>query len=287
MRKVLILGSTGLIGHQVYSYLNKFNHFQLSNLSYRNKLNENTILLDAKDVDSLVNQIKVLKPDFIVNCIGVLIKQSNDNPESAIFLNAYLPHVLSRLSSSLDAKFIHMSTDCVFSGYKKGFYTENDYKDGKDIYAKTKGLGEINNGSHLTIRTSVVGPELKINGGELFNWFMTQPDKKVNGYINVKWSGVSSIELAKAVKWAIENEITGLYHVTNNQTISKYELLELFKKYTNKKIQITPFGDFENDKTFVDTRGQIDYEIPSYNRMIFEMVQYISENKSLYPQYQI
>tara|TARA_B110000008_G_scaffold273845_2_gene308738 strand:+ start:123 stop:1001 length:879 start_codon:yes stop_codon:yes gene_type:complete len=282
--KVLILGSTGLIGHQVYNYLELNSDYLLSNISFRKKLNKLTILQDALDIEGLVNQINIINPTVIVNCIGTLISQSNKDPVRAIFLNSYLPHKLKRIANQIDAKLIHMSTDCVFSGDKKEPYNEMDFKDGRDIYAKTKDLGEIVSKKHLTLRTSVVGPELKVDGGELFNWFMSQKHS-VKGFSNAIWSGITSIELAKAVMWSIDNNIKGLYHLTNNKSISKYELLKLFKKYTQKKIEIISVDTNATNKSFIDTRGLINYEIPSYEVMISDLTKSISKNKSLYPHY--
>ena len=179
---------------------------------------------------------------------------------------------------------INISTDCVLSGDNQNQYIELDYKDGKDIYAKTKGLGEVINDKDLTIRTSVVGPELKSDGKELFNWFMRQ-NGTINGYTKRIWSGISTLELSKGVKWSIDNNITGLYHLTNNKTISKYELLNLFKKYTNKVININPASGLIIDKSFKDTRKIMNYSIPSYEKMIYEMTKYICENSNLYPHY--
>lgn len=283
-KKVLVLGSTGLIGHQVYNYLKSKSDYELSNVSYRKKLQDDTILLDVRDEKKLVDTIKRIKPQYIINCIGILISGANANSENAIFINAYMPHLLARLADEIGAKFIHISTDCVFSGNKKEPYIETDEKDGKDTYAKTKGLGEIINDKHLTLRTSVVGPELKSDGEELFHWFMTQSGK-INGFKKAIWSGVTTLELAKAVHWTIENEITGLYHVTNNKSINKNDLLNLFKKYTKKEIEIIAVDGKEVDKSFIDTRKEMNYSIPDYDEMIEEMIELINYNPNLYAQY--
>jgi len=284
--KVLVLGSTGLIGHQVYNYLKKNSDYDLSNISYRNKLQEDTILLDIREETKFLDTVEKIKPNIIINCIGILINGSNKDPENAIFINAYMPHRLMRLADSINAKLIHISTDCVFSGNKKEPYLELDEKDGKDIYAKTKGLGEIINNEHLTLRTSVVGPELKTNGEELFHWFMNQSGT-INGFTKAIWSGVTTIELAKAVMWAIDNKTTGLYHITNNQPINKYDLLLLFKKHTQKNIEVLSVEGRNVDKSFIDTRKLINYSIPSYDEMIRDMVQLIIDNQALYDQYEI
>jgi len=283
-KKVLVLGSTGLIGHQVYNYLKSKSDYELSNVSYRKKLQDDTILLDVRNEKKLVDTIKKIKPQYIINCIGVLINGANANPENAIFINAYMPHRLARLADEIGAKLIHISTDCVFSGNKNEPYIETDEKDGKDTYAKTKGLGEIINDKHLTLRTSVVGPELKSDGEELFHWFMTQSGS-INGFKKAIWSGVTTLELAKAVHWAIENEITGLYHVTNNKSINKNDLLNLFKKYTKKDIEIVAIDGKAVDKSFIDTRQGMNYSIPDYDEMIEKLVNLINTNRELYAQY--
>jgi len=284
--RVLILGSTGLIGHQVHNYLKSSGGYELHNIAYRNKLQKNTTLLDARDESKLIKHIVSIKPQYIVNCIGILIDGSNKDPENAIFLNAYIPHRLARLADEIDAKLIHISTDCVFSGDKKEPYIETDEKDGRGVYAKSKGVGEIVNNKHLTLRTSVVGPELKTDGEELFHWFMNQQGE-ISGFTKAIWSGVTTIELAKAVKWSIDNDITGLYHVTNNTLISKYELLKLFKKHTKKDINIKPADENNNDKSFIDTRLFMNYKIPSYDEMISDMASLIVNNRSLYSQYKV
>jgi dTDP-4-dehydrorhamnose reductase len=219
-----------------------------------------------------------------VNCIGILIKGATEDPENAIYINSYMPHMLMKLADEINCKLIHISTDCVFSGDKISPYKELDFKDGKDTYAKTKGLGEIINNKHLTLRTSVIGPELKTNGEELFHWFMSQ-NKEIRGYTKAIWSGVTTLILAKAVNWAIENEITGLYHVTNNNSIDKYTLLNLIKKYTKKDISIIPFDKKVLNKSFIDTRKELDFVIPDFEIMIEEMIDFIHQNGVLYKQY--
>ena len=284
--KVLVLGSAGLIGHQVYNYLKDSDNYELHNISYQNKIQDDTVLLDARNEQVFIDKITSISPKYIVNCVGILIDGSNADPENSIFLNSYMPHRLTRLADKINAKLIHISTDCVFSGDKKEPYIETDEKDGRGVYAKTKGLGEIISDKHLTLRTSVVGPELKNDGEELFHWFMGQSGE-IPGYKKAIWSGVTTTELAKAVKWSIDHHITGLYHVTNNSSISKYGLLQLFQKYTKKDINIKPFSGKDANKSFIDTRLLMDYKIPSYDQMIFDMVSLIADNRPLYSQYKV
>jgi len=285
-KKVLILGSSGLIGHQAYNYLKDNSDFSLSNISYRRKLNSETILLDARNEQNFFDHIRRIQPNYIVNCIGVLISEAKQDSDSAISLNTHLPHSLKELANKINAKLIHMSTDCVFSGNKNSPYLETDERDGQDVYAKTKGLGEVISENHLTIRTSVVGPEL-INGSKsLFDWFMSQSGV-IEGFTKTIWSGVTTIELAKAIKWFIDNNTTGLYHLTNGIPVNKYNLLHLFKNYTNKNIEIRKVEGLATNKSFIDTRKEINYLLPTYNQMISDMVTLIKNNRILYGHYNL
>jgi dTDP-4-dehydrorhamnose reductase len=278
-KKILVLGSTGMLGHQVVNYFLNFDNYDVIDIAFRSKLREKTIISDVTNKTTFEKIVIELKPDFIVNCIGILIHGS-DNVENAIYLNAYLPHQLKKISKSIGAKLIHISTDCVFSG-DKGGYIESDVKDGKGVYSQTKILGEIEDDTNLTLRTSIIGPELKNKGEGIFHWFMGQSDE-ISGFTKAIWSGVTTIELAKAIKWAINKEITGLYHVTNGSSISKYELLQLFQKYTEKEISVGFAEGRISNKSFVDTRKLMDYDIPDYETMIKEMVKNIKSN-NIYP----
>ncbi|HZJ37220.1 MAG TPA: SDR family oxidoreductase [Gillisia sp.] len=284
-KKVLILGSTGMLGHQVYYHFKKEGNFEVINVSYRNKLTPETIILDLNNKFAMEKLLKEQNPDFIVNCVGVLIKGANDNPANAIYLNAYLPHLLARICDEINAKLIHISTDCVFSG-EKGSYIESDEKDGNDIYAKTKALGEVQNTDHLTLRTSIIGPELKENGEGLFHWFMKQQGE-TNGFTKALWSGVTTSELAKVIEQAIKQDLKGLYHVTNGQPINKYELLQLFKKATGKDIDVHSVEGKKADKSFIDTRKELQIEVSTYPVMINQMVDFMRNHKDLYKDYSI
>ena len=284
--KVLILGSSGLLGHQIYNYLQDNSDFNLSNISYTRKLNNETILLDARKEKYFFDQIINIQPNYIVNCIGVLINKAKQDPKRAMSLNALLPHKLEKLANNINAKLIHISTDCVFSGNKQSPYHETDEKDGSDTYAKTKSLGEIYSKNHLTIRTSAIGPEIINGSGELFHWFMNQSGV-IEGFTKAIWSGVTTIELAKAVKWFINNNTIGLYHLTNGIPIKKYDLLHLFKKYTNNNIEIVKVDGIVSDKSFVDTRQEINYQLPTYDEMIRDMVALTKNKRTLYSHYNI
>jgi dTDP-4-dehydrorhamnose reductase len=280
MRKVLVLGSTGMLGHQVVSRLTQNPDFQVFDLSFRNKFREETIICDVTDFKKLGQEIEDIRPNFIVNCIGILIKGSNDNPKNSIIINAYLPHFLTGEGDKIGAKVIHISTDCVFSG-KKGGYQESDFRDADDVYGRGKALGEVNSEKHLTLRTSIIGPELKKNGEGLFHWFMMQ-NGKVNGFSEAFWGGVTTLQLAKSIEVAIYNNLSGLLHVSNGEKISKLEILELFKKIWKKNdVEIQKMESKVIDKSLQSSKS-FDFYIPSYERMLTELYEWMLQNQGIY-----
>lgn len=279
-KKILLFGATGMAGHVVYHYLNTLGKYEITNVVFRNKLNEESIVLDVTDKNAVADVIYVIKPDYIINCIGVLIKGSKEHPDNAIFINAYFPHLLKKISDEVHAKLIHVSTDCVFSG-KKGNYTELDFRDADDIYGRSKALGEIINDKDLTIRTSIIGPELKKDGEGLFHWFMHQTGD-INGYKTAIWGGVTTLELAKAIDVAIIQKKTGLIQLSNGIGISKYDLLHLFQEIWEKgDVRILPYNGNGVDKSIAKSI-LFEYEVPSYHKMLQEMHEWMREYYFLY-----
>ena len=277
-KKILILGSHGMIGHQIFYHLNLTDCFELYNSSFSHSLNRQTILSDLTERSSVELLIKELRPDLVINCSGLLIEDCEFNSKDAILLNAYLPNLLVALCNKFNSKLIQISTDCVFSG-KNPPYSENSIKEGESIYSKTKALGEIDTTNHLTIRTSVIGPDLKPNGKELFSWFMRQ-EKEIEGYNKSIWSGVSSIQLGKSIKEFIDQDISGIYNLTSNESISKYELLVLLNHATKKGLNIRETEGVMTNKTLLDNRSLLSSKTPSYEEMILEMVVFIKSSPS-------
>jgi len=146
-------------------------------------------------------------------------------------------------------------------------------------------LGEIENDKDLTFRNSIVGPDLNKNGIGLFNWFMQQ-EEKINGYTKAIWTGVSTITLARAMKKAIEENLTGLYHLVNNKRVSKYELLNLFNKYLkDDRITILQDDKLQIDKSLLNRRKDFSFKVPSYEEMVFEIKEWILNHQDLYQHY--
>ncbi len=283
-KKILVLGSTGMAGHMMTTYFEENGTCDVFNLAHKKKFNERTYLLDVTDFVKFETYLDEEDFDIIINCIGILNQYADASKDKVILINSYLPHFLEEKFRDSPTKIIHISTDCVFSG-KTGFYTEKSFRDGDSYYDRTKAIGEIIDYKNLTIRTSIIGPDINYDGIGLFNWFMKSKGK-INGYANAIWTGVTTIELAKAVEKAIAKDISGLYHLVNGKSINKYELLLLFQDIFSKNdVNIAKYDNEPIDKSLINTRHDFDYKVPDYKVMISEMREWILSHSNFYPHY--
>lgn len=285
MKKILVLGASGMAGHVVYTYLTENSTHQIIGTTNSTSFGDDTIELDIFNIEKLESTLKQYQPDVVINCVGMLIRGSKQYPDKTIYCNAYFPHLLKRLINESGGELIHISTDCVFSG-KDGGYTENSFKDAVDLYGMSKSLGEINDDINLTIRTSIIGPELKEYGEGLFHWFINQKGS-VTGFKSNYWSGVTTLELAKFLKWALDKKISGLYHLTNSQPISKFDLLNTFKDVYSKNVIINDDKDYVCNKSFINTNKLVDYSVVGYSQMLDEQKIFMLEHKDFYKHYEL
>ncbi|MDL2297793.1 SDR family oxidoreductase [Synergistaceae bacterium OttesenSCG-928-D05] len=283
--KLLVLGASGMAGHTIALYMKEQGHDVLG-FDNRPVNHCESITGDAKNSEELKNLISNEKFDAVINCIGILNQFAEQKKELAVLLNAYLPHVLADVTSGTRTKVIHMSTDCVFSG-TRGEYTEADFPDGKTFYDRSKALGELDDEKNITLRTSIVGPDLNPNGIGLLNWFMCLPmDSKISGYQKVLWTGVTTLQLAKAMEAALQEDVHGLYNMVYKDPISKYDLLLLFNKYMRgSRLLIAPFDGIVSNKSLKRTRFDFGYLIPDYEKMISDLATWMKKYERFYPHY--
>lgn len=223
-------------------------------------------------------------PDVVVNCVGVLNQAAENNKAEAVYINSYLPHYLVSILKGTEKKLVHLSTDCVFSG-QRGVYRDSDIPDGQTFYDKSKALGEVRDDQNLTFRNSIIGPDISPDGIGLFNWFMAQKNE-VNGYTKSIWSGVTTLTLAKAIERATEVGLKGLYQLSNDNKISKYEICLLFNKhFRGNKLKINPIEGVVQDKSLLRSEKPFDFFVPSYEQMIEEMADWVKQHKILYKHY--
>lgn len=283
--KILVLGANGMAGHTITTFFIEAGH-EVVTYSRKPFAGCRNIIGSVSNFPHLESIIKMERFDAVINAVGLLNKDAEDNKKQAVLLNSYLPHFLAEITHSSKTKIVHMSTDCVFSG-KTGLYHESDITDGQTFYDRSKALGELNNDKDLTFRTSIIGPDQNEGGIGLFNWFMRQ-NTQIFGYRSAIWTGVTTLTLAQAMEKAIQQNLTGLYHLVNNQPISKYDLLLLFNKiFGPNRLNIVPIDNVCINKSLVNTRIDFDFVVPTYESMIADMKTWILRHRNLYCHYEI
>jgi dTDP-4-dehydrorhamnose reductase len=275
VKKVIVLGASGMLGHKMLQILSQRFETYGTIRKTTSEILKSYCLYDAVDVNNFSSVLKVfgkVKPDVIVNCIGIVkqLPESNDwNVSHAV--NSEFPHKLDIYAQSHDAQLIHFSSDCVFDG-TLGLYTERHIPNATDIYGKTKFSGEVPNA--LTLRTSIIGREIDTCHG-LLEWFLSKRGMKVQGYTKAVFSGVTTNELSQLVSDIIYNETNfkGLYHVAS-KPISKFDLLTKINEYVDNKVIIEPIdGEVMNRSlSGYKLERKIGYKSPSWDDMIKDML---------------
>ena len=283
-KKILILGATGMLGHTLFTSFSQQSNCEiyatardqagLSQWFPPQLVRKIVTNVDADNFSSVQHALDLLKPDIVINCIGIIKQlQVAKDPVISITMNALFPNRLARACKDVGSRMIHISTDCVFSG-TKGNYLESDIPDATDLYGRTKLLGEVDHPHCVTLRTSIIGHELKGKHG-LIEWFLAQ-EGKVRGFTKAIYSGFPTVEIGSVIsKYVIPNkELHGLYHVSSDP-ISKYDLLRLVAERYGKKIEIESFADFVLDRSlnsnrFRDATG---YKPPSWHNLVEKMYQ--------------
>jgi len=268
--RIVILGSTGMLGNAVARYfLEEFGEDDVF-LSYRNEkisYGKNKFLFNAQS-SSLWS---IPKCDYIINCIGVIKPFIAKDLIASIQINSVFPRVLANYCSKIDCKLIHITTDCVFSGMD-GFYTEESFHDCLDSYGKTKSLGEPNN--CMVLRTSIIGEEIH-NNVSLISWIKSQKGKEVKGFTNHLWNGVTTKQYAKICEKIIKEDLyeKDVFHVYSPHSVSKRTLLDMINKKFNLQIRIIPtMADQAVDRTLKSIKGlNSKLDIPFLDTQIAEM----------------
>ncbi len=280
--RILILGGDGMLGHQLLKHLQPRHEVKVTlrqDLSVYSALGlfrtENAYDgIDIRSFDRLVEVMADFRPEAVINAVGI-VKQRADAKESipSLEINALLPHRLAVLCKGVGARLIHLSTDCVFSG-EKGNYLENDPSDAKDLYGKTKFLGEVHEANCLTLRTSIIGRELSRHTS-LLDWFLAQTGT-VKGFIKAIYTGFTTLEMSRIIERMLIEfpEAHGVYQVSS-EPINKYELLLLFRAKLGHQVEIVPDSVFCCDRSLDSARfrNEFGYTPPTWLDMIEELAQ--------------
>ena len=277
--KILILGGDGMIGHKMVQVLGAQNHEivisvrEKRDLSLKSFSSKSKVFFNDFIKDNALNFLDKVNPDVIINAIGVTIRRGvNDHVSNSIYINSYFPHQLANWAGIHNKRLIHFSTDCVFSG-SEGSYSEDATPNASDYYGKTKGLGEVLSKNALTLRSSMIGPEL-FNKTELFEWVINNKEKEINGFSRVIYSGVTTVYMARLVADLIENhkDLSGIYNIASNP-ISKFELLHLINDNFDLGLVINKDQSIISNKTLDPSKidNELGIKSPSWNELIIEL----------------
>ena len=278
---VLVLGGTGMLGNAVLRYFAERGQYNVA-ATVRSPASaarlpqgfDKRVIpgVDVENVDSIARAFAAFRPQVVINCIG-LIKQLADveDPLIAIPVNSLLPHRLARLCAVAGARLVHISTDCVFSG-ERGGYLESDVSDAKDLYGRSKYLGEVDYPNAVTLRTSIIGHELGSAHG-LVGWFLAQRGS-VRGYTKAIFSGLPTVELSRVIHdFVLPNPaLRGVYHVST-AAIDKHSLLRLVADAYGKDITIAPDDKLVIDRSLDSSRFRAvtGYEPPQWPALVAAM----------------
>jgi dTDP-4-dehydrorhamnose reductase len=227
-------------------------------------------LVNASDFVQLRNVLAAIRPDYVINCIGIIKQRAvADLYGPSITINSLLPHKLAEFAQDWGGRIIHFSTDCVFSGLR-GSYTEEDASDALDLYGKSKFLGEVQAENALTLRTSIIGREL-VHHESLLEWFISQNHRTVRGFTNAIYSGLTTNQLAVIVSMILRaySALSGLYQVVS-EPITKYDLLVLLRSTYDLDIKVIPDESVVCDRSMLGAKFQrrTGYVAPAWPIMI-------------------
>lgn len=285
--RILILGGDGMLGHQLLRHFSGRHDVRVTLRLGREAYEMHRLFqsgtafygVDVASAEALLPVIAEFSPEVVVNAVGI-VKQRAEAKEviPSLEINSLLPHRLALLCRTVGARLIHFSTDCVFSG-RRGNYRETDQPDAEDLYGRTKLLGEVSESHCLTLRTSMIGPELSRKTG-LLEWFLSQRGKTVKGFTKAIFSGFPTSELAHIVELVLMKvpAIHGLYHVAA-EPISKYDLLNLIRDRFDLPVTIERDTTFECDRSLDASRFHRDtgYKPPAWEAMIDNLVYHMTE----------
>jgi len=289
--KILVLGGDGMLGHQLLEHYNGRHDVRVTLRQPRQAYSQYDLFkeensyfgVDARSGQLLRDLFSDFKPDAVINAVGI-VKQRQESCDAitSIEINALLPHQLALICRESDSRFVHMSTDCVFSG-KQGMYTEKDISDAIDLYGRTKYLGEVHEINCVTLRTSIIGLELA-RKKSLVEWFLSRSGK-IRGFTRAIYTGLTTLEMARIIELLLTErpDLSGLWHVAS-APINKYDLLcQLAKRLGREDIVIEPDLDFVCDRSLDGSafNKAAGYQPPSWEAMLDELAEQIISRESV------
>lgn len=285
--RILILGGDGMLGHQLLKSWQQHHEVRVTLRGEQSRYNQFGLFnpdnsyygIDVRKFSDLEAVVHTFRPEAIINAVGIVKQRAEaDDAILSLEINSLLPHRLSRLCTETGARLVHLSTDCVFSG-NKGMYTEDDLEDARDIYGRSKLMGEVHDAHAVTIRTSIIGLELSRNKS-LIEWYLVQKGR-ISGFTRAIYSGFTTLEMARIIEKVLleYTSISGLWHVAS-APINKYELLKRLGELLGRDdIELLPDDEFFCERSLDASRfnSETGYQPPSWDAMLTELAQQIRE----------
>ncbi len=287
--KILILGADGMIGHKMAQSLNEEHGLEivLNSRSNSGVLSQLYPMCKVYKYDFLKDDINnfldIVNPDLVINAVGITIRRGADDIKKAYKINSVFPHKIDKWASKFGKRLIHFSTDCVYSG-NRGGYLDYDIPDADDNYGKTKAGGEINSKNTLTIRSSMIGREL-FHKTELMEWILSNKNKKIYGFKNVIYSGVTTLWMSKTIVKILKEfpDLTGIYNIST-EPISKFDLISKINNCFKLNIDIEVDNSFFSNKSLNSSKFflKTNLEKPNWDKMLLGLYNDNIENSKIY-----
>lgn len=279
--KVVVLGATGMLGHMLVTVLEEHGH-EVLGVSRLGNFGNVPLSLDLRDWDQLQRHLIHFHPKWVINAAGLLNEEVDSDIVSALLVNSLLPQRLAALGESIGFRTIAVGSDCVFEG-TKGRYTVHDTPDAVSAYGRTKYLGEVVNDRDLTIRTSIIGPEIDPKGRGLMLWLLSR-HHQADGWTDAIWTGVTTLELARFINAQVsgERDEQGLWHFVPPESISKFHLLEKMNEvFLGNKLIINRVPGVAHDRSLINDRPNL-WMIPHYEEMLADLDYWIQNHQNIY-----
>ena len=228
MKKIWITGAEGHIGTALLDLLEGV-EYQL--------LPTDIEEVDITKIDEVTQFVHVNRPDVVINCAGMTdVQECENNVDEAYRVNAIGVRNVALAANEVNAKVIQISTDDVFDKESRVPYNEFDNVHPRTIYGKSKEAGE-------KILTQLLNRFVIIRSSWIYGIGRDFVDEvlrnvgqgeKMEVPNNQYAAPTSAKELAKVIRYFIDNEEYGLYHVVCPGSCSRYEFARTILEYSGK-----------------------------------------------------
>ncbi|MDP3035129.1 MAG: dTDP-4-dehydrorhamnose reductase [Methanobacteriaceae archaeon] len=237
--KVLIIGSEGMLGHDLVEIL-----------SAENEISTTTIdTLDITDIEKTIETVKNINPDVVVHAAAFTdVDGSETNADLAYKVNVLGTRNVAVACSEVDAAIVYICTDYVFDGTKGSSYYEYDQTNPLGVYGKTKHQGEVCIRDILNkfyiVRTSWL---YGFHGPNFITTMLKLAEKMdiISVVADQIGSPTYTVDLATAISELIKKPAYGIYHITNSDHCSWYEYAQEIFENAGIDIELNPVSTEE------------------------------------------